>query len=295
MVSVSSLASRVKLRLFRELARFSGEFGYLHRLEWIRCNYPDAFRQRRELAMAFARSSVRLTNFYYKIDNLDEAAAFCRAVGGMPAPEAMGYFQELFGDRELNEALGAKLASLPDHDPRPMFGRRIVWYALVRHAKPRVAIETGVDEGLGTSVLAAAIARNRREGAPADSRVYGFDLPGDRLGHLIPDYLRGDCELVTGDSRRTLPEFVRTRSPQFFLHDSLHSYEHERFELQCAWQAALPGAVLLSDNSHALPTLADFARENGVDYHYFGERVVGHWYAGAGAGGIRKPLAERPS
>ena len=42
----------------------------------------------------------------------------------------------------------------------------IGWYSLIRATRPKIVIETGVDRGLGTAVIAAALKRNAEEGFP---------------------------------------------------------------------------------------------------------------------------------
>lgn len=45
----------------------------------------------------------------------------------------------------------------------------MVWYAIARSIKPKILVETGVDQGMGAVVLCAALAR----------RYYGTDINSD--------------------------------------------------------------------------------------------------------------------
>ncbi len=44
---------------------------------------------------------------------------------------------------------------------------------------------------------------------------------------------------------------------------------------------------MLSDNSHASPSLPDWADRTGRRFVFFDERPAGHWYSGAGIGVAR--------
>lgn len=72
--------------------------------------------------------------------------------------EVVAYFNELKADSELQNAYKVSIASHADGfvtDSTPRYGRRLAWYALTRILKPKVVIETGVDKGLGSLILAA--------------------------------------------------------------------------------------------------------------------------------------------
>ena len=43
-------------------------------------------------------------------------------------------------------------------------------------------------------------------------------------------------------------------------------------------------AVILGDNSHWSPSLADFSERNGRNFIFFKEEPAQHWYPGAGIG-----------
>ena len=83
-----------------------------------------------------------------------------------------------------------------------------------------------------------------------------------------------------------LPAALSERHVGVFIHDSLHTYEHERFELELelALERADETLFLVSDNAHASTALPDLCRERGLSYHEFRERPVGHFYPGAALG-----------
>ena len=49
-----------------------------------------------------------------------------------------------------------------------------------------------------------------------------------------------------------------------FIHDSLHTYEHERWELATAGAHLAADGVLISDNVHVTPALSECSAELGA-------------------------------
>ena len=73
-----------------------------------------------------------------------------------------------------------------------------------------------------------------------------------------------------------------------FVHDSLHTYENERAELELGAAHLAPDGVLLSDNAHATRALADVCASSGLRYFEFRERPAGHFYPGGATGAGRR-------
>jgi hypothetical protein len=120
-------------------------------------------------------------------------------------------------------------------------------FVFARALAPRVAVETGVANGVTTSHILAAL--------PAGGTLYSIDwAPGGRrrhrpVGRLIPDELRGAWKLEVGPSRRVLPRLVRRTEPiGLFVHDSLHTYRTMRTELAVVTpHMRRPSAVVVDD------------------------------------------------
>jgi len=122
-------------------------------------------------------------------------------------------------------------------------------YLIVRLHKPAVMVETGVFDGISSSIVLQAMEDNGCGG------LVSIDLPahqpisestdamkesvlpnGCDPGWVIPEYLRHRHRLELGDSRKILSEILQKQSPiDIFLHDSLHSAEHMKFEYETAW------------------------------------------------------------
>jgi len=169
-------------------------------------------------------------------------------------------------------------------DSEARYGRRVGWYALVRALKPQHVVETGVDKGLGSCVIAAALLRNGSEGAPG--RLTGLDINPD-AGYLISGSYATVVDLVLGDS---LESISRLSHPvDLFLHDSDHSESHEHGEFLRVETQLAPGAMLLTDNASETDVLMRYAEETGRRFLFFQENPLNHWFPGDGIGAAWRP------
>jgi predicted O-methyltransferase YrrM len=159
------------------------------------------------------------------------------------------------------------------------FGRRLGAYAVVRIMKPRVVVETGVDKGLGSVLLAAALLRNRNEGF--GGQYYGIDI-NPRSGWLLCAPYDSAGKILYGDSVSILEKI---EGPiDVFITDSDRSTVYEAQEYRVVQPKLGKGGIIIgnySDNSDALIKLS-IERES--DYLFFGERPKDHWYRGGGLG-----------
>jgi predicted O-methyltransferase YrrM len=220
------------------------------------------------------------TNFTYDLTarNREHLIWWERAVTGSPAEEVRGYVEELYQDDDLRRHLLRATASserrgLADLSVR--YGRRAGWYAMARVLRPAVVIETGTDKGLGSCVFAAALLRN------GTGRLTTIDV-NPASGYLIAGGYARVVDRVIGDSRcilRTLDAPV-----DLFLHDSLHTFDHETAELDAIRPRLTGQSILLSDNAHGSDALLRFAKATGRSFLFFQEVPESHWYPGDGIG-----------
>ena len=164
-------------------------------------------------------------------------------------------------------------------DVEPRYGRRLGWYALVRATKPKVIVETGIDRGLGTVVLAAAVLRNAQEGLPG--MVYATDIVPD-CGHLLAEPYKSHCRVLLGDSVENLGKFGEP--VDIFLHDSDHRPEYEWAEFIAIEPRFHAGSIVMSDNSQQSPKMREFAARVGKSFLYFQDAPRDHWWPGDGIG-----------
>jgi hypothetical protein len=225
------------------------------------------------------------TNFTYDLTprNKEHLIWWVSAVSGSSFGEIRGYVDELDLDLDLRTHLrSATEASARRRiaDPEVRYGRRAGWYALTRILRPALVIETGTDKGLGSCVFAAALLRN------GSGRLITIDINPDS-GYLISGDYAAVVDRVIGDSRLVLQSVDEPVG--LFLHDSLHTLEHETAELDAVLPMLTDRSMVLSDNAHGSDALLSFAQRTGRSFLFFQEVPEGHWYPGDGIGAAWTP------
>jgi predicted O-methyltransferase YrrM len=224
-------------------------------------------------------------NYTYDLTPLsrDHLAWFVSGVCDVPVAHVRGWFAEIESDHALREHLEATTAASVRRglaDARVRYARRIGWYAIVRARKPAHVVETGVDKGLGTCVIASALLRNAADGRPG--RVTSLDI-NPEAGYLAAAPPWSDVvDLVIGDSIASIGAL--DRPVDVFLHDSDHAYAHERREFEAVEPMLAPGALLLTDNVTVTNVLAQHAEKTGRRFLAYRETPANHWFPGDGIG-----------
>ena len=240
------------------------------------------------LAAKYVCIDPEVDNFTYEIANLDELPRFLAASLDRDLSEMEAYTAEVASDLQLERLVRKQLKKRRwDRKQRPHFGRRVGWYVVARALAPRVIVETGIHDGLGSVLLLRALARNADEGR--DGRLISFD-PLPQAGWLVTEPLSKRWTPVFQATTDSLEAELEGLGVGMIVHDSEHTYECEHFELTTALAHSAPTIALVSDNAHGTTALRDVASSIGVDYHFFRERPRGHFYPGGGIGlAIRQP------
>ncbi len=251
------------------------------------------YRHRRSIALAYALPAVRmakdwamkekeLSNFYYDLapGNRDHLVQLIATITGTPYEVVSNYMTELENDHALKAHLTQYMkASRYGDDIEIAYGRRLGWYAIARIKKPNVLVETGVDHGVGSCVLASALLRNAAEGSPGT--YYGTEIRPE-AGALLAGEYATTGRILYGDSIETLTSF--DEPIEMFVNDSDHSGEYEYREYQTIAGKLALDAIILGDNAHVTDSLSRFSRESGRKFVFFAEKPLDHWYPGAGIG-----------
>ncbi|MGW5670119.1 class I SAM-dependent methyltransferase [Micromonospora sp. NPDC003776] len=224
-------------------------------------------------------------NYTYDLTKLSRQhlAWFVSVSCDVPVRQVRDWFAELEGDDRLRGHIEAATAAASRRglaDRHVRYARRIGWYAIVRARRPAHVVETGVDKGLGSCVLAAALLRNAADGHPG--RLTSLDI-NPEAGYLARATPWADVvDLVIGDSVASIAAL--DRPVDLFLHDSDHSRVHEQREFEEVEAKLAPGAMLLTDNVTATNVLAEHAERTGRRFLAYRETPVRHWYPGDGIG-----------
>lgn len=228
--------------------------------------------------------SKEITNYTYDLEenNKRYLASLIADIANIQFRVAMAYIKEIEDDGELRKHIAdatekSDLAFIADKEVR--FGRRIGWYALTRALKPKTVIESGVDKGLGSCVLTAALKRNKEEGH--EGRYYGTDID-PKAGYLLSgDYANYGC-ILYGDSIESLKKFDGIID--LFISDADHSAVYEAEEYKTIANKLSERAIVLGDNSHGTDKLLEFSLETNRHFIFFQEKPLEHWYPGGGIG-----------
>ncbi|MCW3815470.1 class I SAM-dependent methyltransferase [Micromonospora sp. DR5-3] len=224
-------------------------------------------------------------NYTYDLTTLSRhhLAWFVSVVCDVPVGQVRAWFAELEGDDKLRGHIETATATASRRglaDRHVRYARRIGWYAIVRARKPAHVVETGVDKGLGSCVLAAALLRNAAEGHPG--RLTSLDI-NPEAGYLARATPWAEVvDLVIGDSIASINAL--DRPVDLFLHDSDHSRVHEQREFETIEAKLAPDAMLLTDNATATNVLAQHAERTGRRFLAYRETPARHWYPGDGIG-----------
>lgn len=229
-------------------------------------------------------TSNEITNFTYDLEknNTRYLATLVADITNTEFSVVMGYIKEIEEDWALRKHIAdvtvkSDLAFIADKKVR--FGRRIGWYALTRVLKPKIIIETGVDKGLGSCVLTAALKKNKAEGY--EGRYYGTDI-NPEAGYLLSgDYANYGC-ILYGDSVESLKEFDGI--VDLFINDSNHSADYEAKEYNTIENKLSKHAIVLGDNSHCTDKLLEFSLKTNRHFIFFQEKPYQHWNSGSGIG-----------
>lgn len=150
----------------------------------------------------------------------------------------------------------------------------------IRFTKPQTVFETGVFDGKASAVILQALSDNGAGALvsidlPAAGSIEGSTNwmtettlpPNCQPGWIVPDYLIERYRLVLGDSKDTLPLLLEQYPGiDIFLHDSLHTFEHQYFEYTQVWPHLCEGGLLLSDDIFWSPAFHKFCKNRDKAY-----------------------------
>jgi hypothetical protein len=97
-------------------------------------------------------------------------------------------------------------------------------------------------------------------------------------------------KVLYGDSLESLSTF--DEPIDLFINDSDHSEEYEQAEYEIIKSKISPTAIVLGDNSHVTPKLAEFSMREGRRFVFLSEEPANHWYRGCGVGISLPKLSE---
>jgi len=128
---------------------------------------------------------------------------------------------------------------------------RAIW-CLTRHLTPLNVLETGVAHGFTSRLILEALERN------GIGHLWSIDHPPlehvwhEQIGMAVGGRYPDRWSYIRGSSSRRLPRLLAELGHvDLFIHDSLHSEENVRFELERVWLRLSPGGAMVVDDIDA--------------------------------------------
>jgi len=236
-----------------------------------------------KLAIRWQFRNGEKSNFNYPLTpiNLNHLAHVISVVSGNSHSQIISYFEELESDSELRSHL---TSGVKTGDSSGLFkfdyARRYGWYALVRSLKPKLVVETGVDQGVGACVISSALLRNITDGYVGG--YLGTEINENAAKLFTNSKYVSVGHVIFGDSIETLAKL--DSAIDLFINDSDHSSEYESKEYFTIGTKLSKSCVIIGDNAHVSNSLSEYSIESDRRFLFFSEKPLGHWYPGAGIG-----------
>ena len=142
-------------------------------------------------------------------------------------------------------------------------------YLLVRAARPKVVIETGVRPGYSTAWILAGLSENGSGTltslgpGPVTGRSTGVQDVG--VGQFVPPSLRSRWTLALGNTPDRVRELLASAGRvDLFLYDNGPDLARARFELRAAWETLSPEGVLLAHHVDANVAWSELCQGQGL-------------------------------
>jgi hypothetical protein len=218
-----------------------------------------------------------------------QRTSWLSALTGASPDQVQGYVGEVERDKLFLNTVRTQFRRYTRYFPLPtdfmvhssgstMFFHAVSVYALVRLIRPQVIVETGGTPGKSSAFILRALQRN------GEGKLYTIDLPPpgetgtvsvndthvrrpSALGSnwCVPEWLRDRQALVIGPAQEGLPAVLsQVNEVCIFIHDSDHSYEHMRWELETAYPFVRVGGLLWSDDINTNTAWQDFCAAHGL-------------------------------
>ncbi len=215
----------------------------------------------RSLISPAAKKAVRQRMLLFRQAALDRIGALT----GASSAELQLYRREL-RESDLTEVLVQRGAGIAFTQELP---QGALLYLLVRAARPRRVLETGVRPGYSTAWILAALEANGAGAltslgpGPTAGRSRGVHDYG--VGQLVPPALRSRWTLALGNTEDRLRELLAALRPiDLFFSDNGPDAARTRSELHGAWEALAPTGLLVAHHIESGPAWSDFCGLQGL-------------------------------
>ena len=223
--------------------------------------YVDRNRPRPAVLSLAARKGIRQRMLLFRQASLERIARLT----GVSVPELHRFRREL-QETNLPDVLLDRGAGVAFTRELP---QGALLYLLVRAARPKHVVETGVRPGYSTAWFLAALDANH-EGeltslGPGPTAGRSSAVRDVTVGQFVPPALRTRWTLALGNSEERLREILgHSGGVDLFFYDNGPVAARARFELRAAWEALSPRGILLAHHTEANTAWSDFCRNQGI-------------------------------
>lgn len=215
----------------------------------------------------------------YDVANVDEMAVFIAELTHSGVDLVRAHLAQGINDPEFNERWKRRLGWRFDVKSRVMLGNRLLWWGLVRTVKPRLCVECGIYNGVGSLVLLRALELNTYEGHPGELVSVDSD---PSMGWVVPDYLQARWTKVAGITTEVLETALEGREVGLLIHDTPHTYENAHHEFSVALNHPASPMILLDSSGGRTSALAECSQERGGQLGYFRDVPANHFGISSG-------------
>jgi hypothetical protein len=261
---------------WRSLRRATNRLRWLLKLRLLRI-YQFPVLSRPVRALQYVLWDPEVESFSYDLDNLDELSRFMASLLQVDREKVAAWIDEAQTDPILTRDRGFRWSS-KRHQP---LGNRLMWYILVRSMRPKLVVEAGVHDGLGSEVLLCALRRNQQDGFPG--RLISFDIHED-TGWLVAPELRQDWQIVVDSTTTGMEPVLKGLEVDLFIHETPHTEQIIGSELSTVLRHAGPRLMFVDSGGHVAPTLRNECERQGITHHYFLDQPKNHVVKSHGTG-----------
>jgi methyltransferase family protein len=255
-------------------------FRWIAKYRFLRgCGLKIRDAPRRHLAYVLWDPEVE--SHTYEVANVDEMVAFLSQEFGVSSETASRYLREPDTDPVFGDDWRRRMRFRPNVKWKAQLANRLLWWGVVRCIRPRLVVECGVFNGLGSLVLLRALERNREEGDSGELISIDEDPTN---GWAVPPALRRDWTTVAGLTSDVLEDCLAGREVDLLIHDTVHSYENQMLEFSAALEHRSNPLVLIDSSGGRTPALEELCLARGGRYRHFQDLPQDHFYVGNGTG-----------
>jgi predicted O-methyltransferase YrrM len=238
-------------------------------------------------AMVWTVRSREFSEISYDVEpeGLSSIAAAVATMTGVPHSEVLAYAAELLGDETFRSRYAQRVQSTRLRytcDTSVRYGKHVIQYVIARSVRPRLVVEAGTLNGLGSLAICRALQRNAVGGNPGS--LVTVDVRTDR-GEFLDGNEGGIVSRVIADSVDVVS--APGEPIDFFIHDTTSDAEHSARQFAALERRLSDRCVVLT--SWFTQPFIDFCERNDLAFVEIADRPAAHWYTGSryGLGRVR--------